>query len=183
MAKKTPALRAQVEQVFHLTDEFQVRLGVLESALVPVEVRINPSVGGASGGDVEALAFTVMMAAATSARQDLESILEAVKAINDAKEKVRAALDKKGSARPQRSGPSTLDFEAMFHLMATLYARQLTVESDALLGDLDSMSEMGEMESLRLQMAMDRLSKLMSTLSNLLKKASDTSSQIVQNLK
>ena len=31
---------------------------------------------------------------------------------------------------------------------------------------LDSMSEMGEMESLRLQMAMDRLSKLMSTLSD-----------------
>jgi hypothetical protein len=49
--------------------------------------------------------------------------------------------------------------------------------------DLDSLSEMGEMESLRLQMAMDRLSKLMSTLSNLLKKVSDTASSIVQNLK
>ncbi len=48
---------------------------------------------------------------------------------------------------------------------------------------LDSMSEMGEMESLRLQMAMDRLSKLMSTLSNLLKKASDTSAGITQNIK
>jgi len=45
------------------------------------------------------------------------------------------------------------------------------------------MSEMGEMESLRLQMAMDRMSKMMSTLSNLLKKLSDTSSQIAQNLK
>jgi len=33
---------------------------------------------------------------------------------------------------------------------------------------------MGETESLRLQMAMDRLSKMMSTLSNLLKKMSDT---------
>jgi hypothetical protein len=48
---------------------------------------------------------------------------------------------------------------------------------------VDSMSEMGEMESLRLQMAMDRMSKMMSTLSNLLKKLSDTSSQIAQNLK
>jgi predicted nucleic acid-binding Zn-ribbon protein len=47
----------------------------------------------------------------------------------------------------------------------------------------DSMSEMGEMESLRLQMAMDRLSKMMSTLSNLLKKISDTSSAITQNIK
>lgn len=48
---------------------------------------------------------------------------------------------------------------------------------------LDSMSEMGEMESLRLQMAMDRISKLMSTLSNMLKKISDTSSAITQNIK
>ena len=49
--------------------------------------------------------------------------------------------------------------------------------------DLDSMSELGEMESLRLQMAMDRMSKMMSTLSNLLKKMSDTASQITQNMK
>ena len=49
--------------------------------------------------------------------------------------------------------------------------------------EIDSMSEMGEMESLRLQMAMDRMSKMMSTLSNLLKKMSDTASQITQNMK
>lgn len=53
----------------------------------------------------------------------------------------------------------------------------------SLRADIDSMSEMGEMESLRLQMAMDRLSKLMSTLSNILKKMSDTSESIVRNLK
>jgi hypothetical protein len=39
------------------------------------------------------------------------------------------------------------------------------------------------MESLRLQMAMDRMSKMMSTLSNLLKKISDTASSITSNLK
>ncbi len=50
-------------------------------------------------------------------------------------------------------------------------------------GDLDSLSEMGEMDSLQLQMAMDRLSKLMSTLSNILKKTSDTASSITQNIK
>ena len=50
-------------------------------------------------------------------------------------------------------------------------------------GDLDSMSEMGETESLKLQMAMDRLSKMMSTLSNLLKKMSDTDQSITNNIK
>jgi len=54
---------------------------------------------------------------------------------------------------------------------------------DDVKSELDALSEMGEMESLRLQMAMDRVSKLSSTLSNLLKKASDTSQQITQNLK
>ena len=54
---------------------------------------------------------------------------------------------------------------------------------DAIKQSLDSMSELGETESLRLQMAMDRMSKLMSTLSNILKKISDTSNSIAQNLK
>jgi hypothetical protein len=59
----------------------------------------------------------------------------------------------------------------------------LNADIDRIKSDLDTMGEMGEMESLRLQMAMDRLSKMMSTLSNLLKKISDTTSQITQNLK
>ncbi|MEO8416011.1 MAG: hypothetical protein ABI472_20285 [Ginsengibacter sp.] len=48
---------------------------------------------------------------------------------------------------------------------------------------LDTLSEMGETESLRLQMAMDRQSKMMTTLSNLLKKVSDSESSIIRNLK
>jgi len=59
----------------------------------------------------------------------------------------------------------------------------LDAQIDKMKQYVDTMSEMGEMESLRLQMAMDRMSKMMSTLSNLLKKISDTSSQIVGNLK
>jgi len=47
----------------------------------------------------------------------------------------------------------------------------------------DDLSDIGEMESLRLQMMMDRLSKMMSTLSNLLKKMQDTQDAITQNLK
>jgi len=52
------------------------------------------------------------------------------------------------------------------------------------LGDqIDSMNEVSEMTSLRLQMAMDRMSKLMQTLSNIEKKESDTDSAVIQNLK
>ena len=48
---------------------------------------------------------------------------------------------------------------------------------------LDNMSEMGEMQSFRLQMAMDMLSKIMSTLSNLLQKQSQAADAITQNIK
>lgn len=48
---------------------------------------------------------------------------------------------------------------------------------------LDSMNEMSEMTSLRLQMMMDRRSAFLSTLSNIMKKISSTQDQLVQNLK
>jgi hypothetical protein len=48
---------------------------------------------------------------------------------------------------------------------------------------LDAMAEMSEMQSLRLQMAMDRASKAMSALSNLLKASSETARAIVQNIR
>jgi SMC interacting uncharacterized protein involved in chromosome segregation len=60
---------------------------------------------------------------------------------------------------------------------------ELDQEMDTIKSTIDSMTEMGEMESLRLQMIMDRMSKMMSTLSNLLKKMSDTAGTIVQNMK
>jgi hypothetical protein len=56
-------------------------------------------------------------------------------------------------------------------------------EIDGIKKNLDSMNDLGETESLRLQMAMDRLSKMISTLSNILKKISDTAESITQNLK
>jgi hypothetical protein len=54
---------------------------------------------------------------------------------------------------------------------------------DEVKNKLDSLSEMGEMDSLRQQMAMDRMAKMMATLSNLLKKTSDTAAAIIQNIK
>ena len=47
----------------------------------------------------------------------------------------------------------------------------------------DSMSEMNQMEQLRMQMAMDRKSKAMQALSNLLEKSSDTAATLTSNLK
>jgi len=54
---------------------------------------------------------------------------------------------------------------------------------DGLKNQLDSVSEMSEMTSLRLQMAMDRRSRLLQTLSNIMKKISSTDDGLVQNMK
>lgn len=59
----------------------------------------------------------------------------------------------------------------------------LDAAKEAVKDKLDRLGEMGEMESMRLQMAMDRRSKLMETLSNLLKKMNETASAIIGNMK
>jgi hypothetical protein len=60
---------------------------------------------------------------------------------------------------------------------------QLRCIQENLKSQLDSMNEMSEMTSMRLQMAMDRRSKLIETLSNIMKKISATGDTLVRNLK
>ena len=75
------------------------------------------------------------------------------------------------------------DKAAWREVAAALKMNDLDRANETVKNKLDGLSEMGEMESLRLQMAMDRLSKLMSTLSNLLKNASETAQGITGNIK
>jgi hypothetical protein len=62
------------------------------------------------------------------------------------------------------------------------YLRLIGIRDD-LKGDLDSMYEMSEMTSMRLQMAMDRRSAFVQTLSNMLKKIDKSQEAIIQNMK
>ncbi len=168
--------------------------------------------GSMNGQDIEAIAFLVLMQAAKSAQEDLKSIMAGVKAINDQKSKLRGALttlnDKNQKIttirldsikrismqtqviqkqnNPERITTTTSNNNNTIRPVRTpVMATQPEIDAtvDKAKSDLDSMSEMGEMESLRLQMAMDRMSKMMSTLSNLLKKISETAQSITQNLK
>jgi len=60
---------------------------------------------------------------------------------------------------------------------------ELDQEMETIRSTIGSKSDMGEMASLQLQMVIERMSKAMSTLSNILKKMNDTASAIVQNMK
>ncbi|HUL52789.1 MAG TPA: hypothetical protein VLT83_05200 [Opitutaceae bacterium] len=68
-----------------------------------------------------------------------------------------------------------------FYVLAEA-ARSLANPND-LKGKLDGMGELSEMTSLRLQMMMDRRSKFVATLSNIMKSTADTQNTLVQNLK
>ena len=67
-----------------------------------------------------------------------------------------------------------------FYVLAEV-ARILGMPNE--LKKLDSMNDMSEMRSLRLQMTMDRRSKFISTLSNIMKKITNTQDTLVQNIK
>lgn len=170
------------------------------------QVKIEASnwavLGNINSGDIEAMCFLVLMQAAKSAQEDLKAIMSKVKAINNQKSKQRELLskyqDEKSRHRQHPDSFQLVSYRSKVLLAGgnpdTVKLRSnpalakpskagLDALVDTMKNDLDSMSEMGEMESLRLQMAMDRLSKMMSTLSNILKKISDTAQSITQNLK
>jgi hypothetical protein len=68
-------------------------------------------------------------------------------------------------------------------LFATKNDLRDITDSDNLKNKLDNLGEMGETQSLRLQMAQDRLAKMMDALSALLGKVASTSEAITPNLK
>lgn len=114
-------------------------------------------VGSLEAGDIEATAHLIMLQAARDAEQDLKALLVDMKQTHQTKESLRKFL---------------------------AYRRAVLAGAAPVKpAGTDSLSELTEMQSLRLQMAMDRLSKMMETLSNILKKIADTQQAVVQNMK
>jgi hypothetical protein len=163
-----------------------------------------PSASSSLGtGDIEALVFLVLMQCTQDAEADLRSTMEEVKKQNDQKARLRGLLDEVRQASPG-SHPATAPCaepicgtaserlrELTLHLPAkarlaprslTTYGDLARLEADAK-NSLDSLSDLSEMTSLRLQMEMDRREKALETLSNLMKKMSDTAESIIGNLK
>jgi hypothetical protein len=142
----------------------RLRNGALDPSQVIAEA--GPYCAGAfascnGGADIQSLAFIVLMQATDGMEQDLQSIMAEVKGINNNKAAHRQAMEK----------------------IRAINAQQINQDVQDIRNKLDSMSEMGDMDSLRLQMAMDRLAKLMTTVSNIEKKFSETDNSIIKNMK
>lgn len=165
-----------------------------------------------AAADIDAMIFIVMMEAENDADQDLQDQMSQMKALTNAKTEARAVMEKMQQLQAQlnseaaRSGENSActnpfcrelpqqldklaaDTASLAHPVRIGASRnptyaQVSAIRNQLQSGLNSLNEMSEMTSMRLQMAMDRRSKFVETLSNVLKKISDTSDSIVANLK
>ncbi len=116
---------------------------------------------GVSGADIEALAFIVLMNASKSSEDDLKSIMDGVKAINAQKDALRSMMNEVNKQKAANANAAHTKYQSQ----------------------LDSLNNISEMTSMRLQMAMDRRDKFIETLSNIFKKIESTSDAIIQNMK
>jgi hypothetical protein len=148
------------------------------------------NLGSLGNDDIEALMMLVLMQAAQDAQDDLRSVMEETKAANAQKQELRT----KGAARgaPAVSNPpagAILNRPMLKAAAQPAYTLDrpgrppLQTQIDQLKPQLDSLSDLSDVEQLRLQQLMDRRQKLFETLSNLMKKFSDTQSAIVSNMK
>lgn len=129
-------------------------------------------------------------------RETLQSLKETLKARDD---------DKDDAERGTSGGDpcGVLDTDLAVELLIRVAAKQSDDDVQALADEvlalrerlrrakkrdtprdtLDSLSEMSDLMQLRLQMLLDRRAKLIETLSNILKKLSETQETIIENLK
>ncbi len=149
-----------------------------------------------NSSDIEAIAFLVLMQATKESQEDLKAIMDKVKAINESKQKLRTAESslKNSQAAVSRAQldsfrllltktPAVKPKPAAANRMTPVTRQEINDMAGKISQELKSLNEMNEMEALRLQMAMDRQSKTISTVSNLLKKVSQTADTVIQNLK
>lgn len=158
--------------------------------------------GDMNSADIEAIAFLVLMEAAKSAREDLKSIMDKVKEINEAKDRLgksrealRAAAAAPGKTAPcvvADCGAARLD---LAHAQTLLGGKSAYVfppspnkagalkAAEQMKKALDALSKMGEIDSLNLQKAIDKKSAIETLLSNMLKTYQQTARAILQNLK
>jgi hypothetical protein len=159
--------------------------------------------------EIDALVFFVMMQIVKDVNDDLKQMMEEMKKQNEKKKALRDALNKIKRNEANQKEMLRAEYDSLRKLLAaadspnnlritdndkkvgiasTVVSQKVTPAQvnqlkTELIEKLDAMSEMSEMMSLRLQMYMDRYTKFMNTLSNMMKKLSDTAETIIGNLK
>ena len=142
----------------------------------------SPVLGKMNEGDIEALAFLVLMQASKNAEEDVRNIMTGVKNMNSAKAKQREQIQSvKKDNQPLRTVP-TNNIQSLKKdtVKPMIKLSPLVLKETA---KKDNLNEMSEEQQLKMQLYMDRKQKASEAISNLLKKIADTEQQIIQNIK
>jgi hypothetical protein len=144
-----------------------------------------------------------MMQMAKDSEQDLKAQMDAMKKNNEDKKKIRDAMDHLDKNKNALSKSIADSFHRMAAVTQINNSRTNIVSvrttntaantnispaefknlQDELKQKSDQLNDMGQIQQLRMQMFMDRRSKAMDELSNLMKKIAETQAGIIQNLK
>jgi hypothetical protein len=162
--------------------------------------------------DIEAIIFFVLMQAVKSEQEELRAMLSKMKDINDQKKAIREALarleEKKKPVTwvqldsfmllvndqpfPQQVNPAntvqperttSIDTSKKPRTNSPVTKAEIDKVKEQLKSKLDSLRELGEKESMRIQALLDRMTTMINWLSNILKKISKAQNSIIQNLK
>jgi hypothetical protein len=166
--KLTPSARAKINS---LAASFREQLSRSPQAWPPGILD-----GLYASADIDSIVEEVMMQVSQDQEADLQAQLNAMQANLKHKDELRKEQTAQETALHDQSQPTT----ATKATTTTTPPNRPTLAPNA---SLNSMNEMSEMTSMRLQMAMDRRSKFVEALSNIMKKIDSTQETIIQNLK
>jgi len=133
-----------------------------------IEREVPGIIDGERDGDIEALLFLLMEQAIADANADLKQVMDEVRRRNERLARLRRTL---AGLTAWREAHTSADSDAV--RAAKDLARDL----------LRNTTEISDLMQLQLQTMMDRRSKMLEMISNLLKKQSDTAACILKNLK
>jgi hypothetical protein len=162
-----------------------------------------------ANADIEALIVLVMMQASKDAHNDTKEMLKQMEEKRKQKAAIRDALQEIGKRKADKRGVLRHEYDSLARLKTKplvkptpgpLVQQRINTtpktkpvekvsltEIEKLEKELadkrDSLSEESEEQQLKMQMLMDRMAKADSAASNLMKKFSETSNTIIQNLK
>jgi hypothetical protein len=205
-----PSAKAWVEQQAHveLQKPTSPDAPSIEAAVYNRFPALNTRGSAVKAGDINALVAIVMMQTLNDSEKDLQNMMSQMQTITDAKQKLRDLLtqtqleiksnettDAKETCQTAlcKSLPATvgeissatanLQKPVRIFIPAKPTFADLRTLPGQLQSNLDSLNDISQAQQMKLQMLMDQRSKLIETMSNLMKTMADTNSAIIQNIK
>lgn len=174
----------------------------LNEAQIKSLVSQDKNLGLNQNGTIEAMVFLVLMEASRNAEAEMKELAKEIEATNKKQKLLLTAIE---NLNKSNSSVTNLQLDSIKLLLVKKPAKpiknnkqriykpnnnvtvvpkaEVDITREKAKAELDSLDEMEEMQSLKLQMMMDRKTKNETTLSNILKKISDTQDEIIKNMK